>query len=158
MTGKEKCEILKKIRRDVAAANDIPLEQPECPHKGECKGTCPRCEAEVKSLENALADRKKRGLKIVVAGISAGLIALSTVACDAWDALVRGQVQGDMMPLEGDVPYTEEQQGEIAVPEGDLREADDGKTTVEQPTEGVLPLPETQEITLQGDVPIEDAK
>lgn len=155
MTGKEKCEVLKKIRRDVAAANDIPLEQPECPHKGECTGTCPRCEAEVKSLENALADRKKRGLKIVVAGISAGLIALSTVACDAWDALVHGQAKGDLMPLEGDVPYTEEQQGEIAVPESDPSEADDGKTTVEI-TEGAIAAPETEEITLQGDVPVEN--
>ena len=156
MTGKEKCEILKKIRRDVAQANDIPLEQPTCTHKGECKGTCPRCEAEVKSLEKALSERKKRGLKIVIAGISAGLVALNAAACDAWDA-VFGK-QGDVpMALEGDVPYTEELQGEVAVPEGDLRLTEDPKTTVEV-TEGIMPPPEQEPILLEGDIRAEDAK
>lgn len=140
MTGKQKCEVLKKIRRDVAAANDIPLNQPECTHKGECRGTCPRCEAEVKSLEKALADRRRRGLKIAVAGISAGLIALSAASCDAWNALFRGQVQGDLMP-----------------PDGDLRLTEDGSTAAEA-IEGIVAPPKTEEFVLQGDVPLEDAK
>ncbi len=81
MTGKETCAILKQIRRDVAKQNDINLRIDECTHKGECKGTCPRCEAEVRALEEALAERKKRGQRVAVAGVSAGLIAFNLAAC-----------------------------------------------------------------------------
>ncbi len=81
MTGKETCAILKQIRRDVAKQNDINLRIDECTHKGECKGTCPRCEAEVKALEEALAERKKRGQRVAVAGSSAGLFAFNLAAC-----------------------------------------------------------------------------
>ena len=51
MNGKQKCAILKEIRRDIAKKNDINIRIDECTHKGECRGTCPRCEAEVKILE-----------------------------------------------------------------------------------------------------------
>ena len=81
MTGKQKCAILKEIRRDIAAKNDIAIRIEECTHKGECRGTCPRCESEVKILERALAEKKKRGIKTAVAGISAGLLAASLASC-----------------------------------------------------------------------------
>ena len=102
MNGKEKCKILKEIRTDIARANGIPLEIPECTHKGDCKGTCPRCEAEVKYLEKKLAERKKRGLKIAVAGVCAGLTALSATSCDIIDEIanrvgIEQTLQGDMI-------------------------------------------------------------
>ena len=46
--GKVLCEALKEVRRRIAEENDIPLEIKECTYKGECRGTCPRCEAEVR--------------------------------------------------------------------------------------------------------------
>ena len=55
--GKNICKHLKEIRKRIAEENDIPLEIKECTYKGECRGTCPRCEAEVRYLENALANR-----------------------------------------------------------------------------------------------------
>ncbi len=107
MNGKEKCKILKEIRTDIAKANDIPLEIPECTHKGDCKGTCPRCEAEVKYLERKLAERRKRGFKVAVAGISAGLVALNTASCDIIDEIaarvgINDTLQGDMRVEEVD--------------------------------------------------------
>lgn len=71
--GKNICNELKAVRRSIAAENGIPLEVPECTYKGECRGTCPRCEAEVRYLENALADRLRIGKVATVAGLALGL-------------------------------------------------------------------------------------
>jgi len=71
--GKEKCKILKQIRHNIASENDIPLVVEECHYKGECRGTCPRCEAELEYLERELMKRRAMGKKLVLAGLSAGL-------------------------------------------------------------------------------------
>ena len=54
MKGKEKCKALKEIRKQIAENNNIEYVVSECKHKGECKGTCPKCEAEVRYLEKEL--------------------------------------------------------------------------------------------------------
>lgn len=71
--GKNICNQLKSVRKRIAEENDIPLEVEECSYKGECCGTCPRCEAEVCYLENALADRLRLGKVATVAGLALGL-------------------------------------------------------------------------------------
>ena len=71
MRGKEVCRTLKKIRAEIARQNDIPWETEECGFKGECRGTCPRCEAEVRQLEEALAKRRRR---VTLRGIAAGFV------------------------------------------------------------------------------------
>ena len=71
--GKNICNQLKEVRKRIAEENDIPLEIEECSYKGECRGTCPRCEAEVRYLENALADRLHLGKVATVAGLALGL-------------------------------------------------------------------------------------
>ena len=68
--GKRKCKLLKQIRREIAAANNIVYLTAECTHKGPCKGTCPMCDAEIKYLENELNEKAARGEKIVLSGIS----------------------------------------------------------------------------------------
>lgn len=73
--GKQTCKILKDIRRQIAAANDIELAVSECRYKGDCPGTCPRCEAEVRYLEQALERRRMAGKAVSLLGISAGLLA-----------------------------------------------------------------------------------
>ena len=73
--GKNICKQLKEVRKRIAEENDIPLEMEECTFKGECRGTCPRCEAEVRYLENALADRLRIGKVATVAGLTLGLAA-----------------------------------------------------------------------------------
>lgn len=80
MNGKAKCKILKEIRRQIAENNDIAYTVYECPHKGDCKGTCPTCEAEVAYLENELRKRQKLGKTVLVAGLAVS-IAAATAGC-----------------------------------------------------------------------------
>ena len=53
--GKQTCKILKEIRQQIADRNDIEYITSECHFQGECKGTCPKCEAELQYLENELS-------------------------------------------------------------------------------------------------------
>ena len=68
--GKRTCEILKDVRRKVAQENGIPLVERECTHEGDCRGTCPYCEAEVRYLERELSKRRALGKAVTVAGIA----------------------------------------------------------------------------------------
>ena len=68
--GKRTCEILKDVRRKVAQENDIPLVERECTHEGDCRGTCPYCESEVRYLERELSKRRALGKAVAVAGIA----------------------------------------------------------------------------------------
>lgn len=71
--GKNICKELKAVRRRIAEENGIELEIPECTYHGPCKGTCPRCESEVRFLENALAQKIKLGKVATVAGLALAL-------------------------------------------------------------------------------------
>ena len=85
--GKNICNQLKEVRKRIAEENDIPLEIEECSYKGECRGTCPRCEAEVRYLENALADRLRLGKVATVAGLALGLAATTVQAAECNPAI-----------------------------------------------------------------------
>lgn len=74
MNGKSKCKLLKEIRRQIAAENDIEFVTSECKFQGNCSGTCPKCEAEVRYLEQQLLKRRQAGKAVAVAGIAAALI------------------------------------------------------------------------------------
>lgn len=75
--GKETCRILKELRHKIAEANDIVLETSECRFKGDCTGTCPRCESEVRYLERQLAAHRRAGKAVRLAGLAAGAIFMS---------------------------------------------------------------------------------
>ena len=79
--GKQTCKILKEIRRQIAADNDIDLVIEECTYKGDCLGTCPRCEAEVRYLERELEKRQRMGKVAVIAGLSLGTM-LTASSCN----------------------------------------------------------------------------
>ena len=76
--GKKTCKILKEIRRQIAEANDIEYVVEECQYKGDCLGTCPKCEAEVRYLEQQLHQRQLLGKAVVLAGVSVGMFTLSS--------------------------------------------------------------------------------
>ena len=73
--GKSTCKLLKDIRQQIADANGISYQPKECHHKGDCAGTCPACEAEIRYLEGELKARKGSGFGMKVAGIAAGICA-----------------------------------------------------------------------------------
>ncbi|HRF69666.1 MAG TPA: carboxypeptidase-like regulatory domain-containing protein [Muribaculum sp.] len=82
--GKQTCKILKEIRRQIAEANGIELVTSECRYRGDCLGTCPKCEAEVRYLEQQLRARSLAGKAVILAGISAASLAmLMPVTSDA---------------------------------------------------------------------------
>ena len=81
MNGKSKCKVLKDIRKKIAEANDIAYVTSDCKYQGECSGTCPKCEAEVRYLEEELAKRKSLGKIVAVAGIAATLV-VASAGCD----------------------------------------------------------------------------
>lgn len=74
--GKQTCKILKEIRRQIAEANDIEFVTSECRYKGDCLGTCPKCEAEVRYLEQQLRAHSLAGKAVTLAGISAASLAM----------------------------------------------------------------------------------
>jgi hypothetical protein len=55
--GKDKCEILKAIRAYVAEKYGLNYSPTECTHKGDCPGTCPKCDAELAALQKQLEDK-----------------------------------------------------------------------------------------------------
>ena len=162
--GKEKCRILKEIRAEIARANDIEWIVSECKHKGNCKGTCPKCEQEVRQLEAALAKREALGKKVAVVGVSAA-ISLAVTGCDPFTVATNG----DMLPPETEETYAmggltlpPETETEIAVdgemlpvpgePEdsetdawdGEMMETDMGEPVWEEPVMGDPVLEETE--------------
>ena len=143
--GKEKCRILKEIRAEIARQNDIEWVVSECKHKGNCKGTCPKCEQEVRQLENALAKREALGKTVAVVGISASS-ALSVTGC----VNPFPQTQGDMI-LEGEPmpPELTAEETYIAV-DGEMIPPPETETACDLPLAGV-PVEETEE-PLMGDV------
>lgn len=114
MKGKDKCKILKEIRKEIAKNNDIEYVISECKFSGECKGTCPKCEAEVRYLEQELEKRRALGKKVAVAGITAASIVSlgSMTACNIPFIEKLGFGHED---LTGDVPY---------IPENDTDDVD----------------------------------
>ena len=73
--GRSTCKLLKSIRQQIADANGISYQPKECQHKGDCAGTCPACEEEIRYLERELKARKGNGFGMKVAGIAAGICA-----------------------------------------------------------------------------------
>ena len=91
--------MLKEIRRQIAMANDIAFVTEECKHKGDCAGTCPKCESEVRYLEQQLASRRRLGLTTRVVGLSLGIAALApavVTSCVKDGDMDIEQLQGDV--------------------------------------------------------------
>lgn len=136
MTGKSKCKILKDIRRKIASENDIPYVTSECKFQGECSGTCPKCESELRYLEQELEKRQRSGKAVAVAGIAAALM-VGVSGCVV-DGLTAGA------PLPGEVPmsdpvYTATTAG-MVTPEPLM-----GEPAIPDPTE--------ETVVLMGDIP-----
>lgn len=99
MKGKEKCKALKEIRRQIAEKNDITYVVSECTFQGECRGTCPKCESELKYLERELAIRQSLGKAVAIAGITAG-VCTSLTACTPLEVLsdIRDEIIYQLSP------------------------------------------------------------
>ena len=111
MNGKSKCKILKDIRREIARNNDIEFITSECTFQGDCTGTCPKCEAELRYLEQELDKRQRTGKAVAVAGIAAALVVTAT-GCSPITDLFQPQ------PTMGDITYPQEQTPPVELEDG----------------------------------------
>ena len=72
MKGKDICKQLREIRCQVASANGIDYTPAVCTHEGNCAGTCPACESELRYIERQLNRRRAMGKIVTVAGLALG--------------------------------------------------------------------------------------
>lgn len=166
MKGKDRCKILKDIRKRIADENDIEFITSECKHKGDCLGTCPKCESELRYLERELEKRRAVGKKVTVAGLALS-VTLATSSCspdlfsqptagvlmppDSSEEIHSEISDGEMMPLEGETeaPQVETLMGDVPpdhTEETDISlagvlpiETEEGELVVEFPGELVDP-------------------
>ena len=143
MKGKQRCKILTEIRRQIAENNDIEYVVSECKHQGDCLGTCPKCEAEVRYLERELERRRKLGMAVTVAGLAVMMTA-STVSCNTADSGPSSSSSVESVESTDEVMV---EKGEIAPPETDEVELGGA---VEIPGEAVPN--ESEEIGIEGDI------
>lgn len=66
MTGREKCEILRDIRVNLALMNGIDYTPAPCPHEGHCLGTCPQCDMETIQLYTMLQKLEASGVRVKI--------------------------------------------------------------------------------------------
>ncbi len=130
--GKQTCKILKEIRRQIAEANGIEFVISECRYKGDCLGTCPKCEAEVRYLEQQLRVRSLAGKAVVLAGISVGMILMSGCSGTTSQKQSNETLQGEPATTieqmvvsdtikEGELPMIEDS---FAIKKGEIDESD----------------------------------
>lgn len=108
--GREKCEILKAIRAYVADKYGIEYSPTECNHRGECRGTCTKCDAELEELQEKL---EKKGISDIAKDtklsemVEKYLSGNESEDGDSFPVLDDSEtLQGDIMPVieEGLVP------------------------------------------------------
>ena len=147
--GKQTCKILKEIRKQIAEENDIELVVSECTYQGNCKGTCPKCEAEVRYLERELEKRQRMGKAAVFAGMSLGTLFAATscnngaphpepLAGEPYvpdtTEMTNDSIASDTIP---DEPFLLE--GDVLAPVPDTMKAEDKKTACKTDVELVIP-------------------
>lgn len=66
MTGREKCDILRDIRVNLALMNGIDYMPVPCPHEGPCLGTCPQCDKETTQLYTKLQELEASGVRVKI--------------------------------------------------------------------------------------------
>ncbi len=127
MNGKVTCETLKEVRKQIADANGIPYEPAVCNHKGNCPGTCPACEAEVRYIERELAARKRKEEHLHIVGVAKDLLpSYESMAKHAAAVAIAAAASLSAMPTEvcakNSSTATTEQVGKIVTVKGVVKD------------------------------------
>ena len=134
--GKQTCKILKEIRKQIAAENDIEFVTSECTYKGDCLGTCPKCESEVRYLERELEKRQRLGKAAVFAGMSLGTL-LTAAACDTTAKVPSNPSckSGTQVTLNDSIPERR-LEGDVVALTPEPQKPD----TIDEPLMGIFPM------------------
>jgi hypothetical protein len=114
MTGKEKCNCLKQIRKTIADLNGIEYHPRECDEEVCNCGTCSLCDQEAEQLLAALRKKEASGspIRIDVESIEGfGLLAVEPFEYDGEEPLAGVPLQGDIAPDDDKVTF-----GQIQTP------------------------------------------
>ena len=117
--GKHICNALKAIRLDIARANGIKYAPRECHHEGDCAGTCPACESEMRYLEREIARRRAHGKAALVAGVSLGLMSFTATSCNQLNKADNDVLQGEVELVEDSCAVVDSV-GEERIIEGEM--------------------------------------
>ena len=123
MTGKEKCELLKTIRKNIADMNGIEYKPEPCTHEGDCPGFCPRCDQEAAYLMRELKKKEAAGSPIRIDTESIGdFETLASSPIEPEEEILMGmpeppELDGDIRPLQGIIPAPEvfPLEGDVAI-------------------------------------------
>ena len=131
--GKQTCKILKEIRKQIAAENDIKLVIEECTYQGDCLGTCPKCEAEVRYLERELEKRQRMGKAAIFAGMTIGT-AITAAGCGTLVSPPNGMMENPRETIVAADTISNDSVEEPVLLEGDVL-APEPDTTSDHPKE-----------------------
>lgn len=150
--GKQTCKILKEIRRQIAEANGIEFVTSECRYRGDCLGTCPKCEAEVRYLEQQLHARSIAGKAIALAGISVGMILMAGCSSTTSQKPSNDDLLGEFIESPEMIEEIEDSE------EGEMPILEDSISCLISENNGVKEgeiSNESEEVVTQGEVPME---
>ena len=155
MNGKNRCRILKDIRKKIAEENDIEYITTECKYQGDCPGTCPKCESEVRYLERELERKRGLGKRVAIAGIAVGVTATATGCTSDIFSLFNGDTLQGETEYQGNIvaEYSQNEnsiknesgvsdvsmQGDIVMVDGEMPAISEEETA----TAGILPPEES---------------
>lgn len=105
--GKYICNTLKQVRLDIARANGIKYAPRECHHEGECAGTCPACESEMRFLVREIVRRRSLGKAALVAGVSLNLMSFTATSCNQLNKADNDVLQGEVELVEDSCEVTD---------------------------------------------------
>ena len=98
-SGKEKCERLKAIRMRIAEQYSLEYTPTECTHKGECSGTCPKCDAELHDLQEQFDNK---GIKNINLNVEIPIQDNGDDTTENADIhILQGEVAAPELPLDG---------------------------------------------------------
>ena len=136
--GKQTCKILKEIRKQIAAENDIKLVIEECTYQGDCLGTCPKCEAEVRYLERELEKRQRLGKAAIFAGMTIGT-AITAAGCGPLAPTPNGMMENPRDTIVAADTISNDSveepvllEGDVMAPVPDTMKAEEKKTACEK--------------------------
>lgn len=115
---KERCRELKFVRAKMAEELGVDLHQRECTYEGYCSGTCPKCAAEERALNEAVWRRQMEkkeqfGGKVARSRVcAAGLAAIVSLGLSGCVGSTEGaaQLDGDVELIDGGMEYATEQE------------------------------------------------
>lgn len=134
--GKQICELLNGIRKDIAETYGLDYKPTDCDFEGECAGFCRKCDAEIRDLEHQLNNKDA----VLAAPIYKDFKQYVSERClNLIDTISNfdntRQLQGIVAPL-----ISDQEEPKIRLITADKKKGDTRKTNKNDETEDVLSL------------------